>query len=266
MLDAIRQKKTKVHLRYLGHREEGERRVCEEDEITSTIFGPMALLPAHDVLYFWKRIIIHESAERFFPENDLQECIIKLWPSSNSGIRVEPDILITFKWRNGEQRHLLVEIKWRSPLSSDDQLQDQWLHFLSDDQQRNSLHLFIAREVSEGVAARARKDVWTNVGGRRLLLISWARIRSTTGLVMPGSSGFSRWAELTNVFLSKLNIGQFVGFKEVRPPDFSITRLKPLFWSENQRVGIDCIADHDPLSIERRSCYCISALFWGCAA
>lgn len=39
MLHSITQNKSRLHLRYLGHREEGEHRVAEEDEIICSTGG-----------------------------------------------------------------------------------------------------------------------------------------------------------------------------------------------------------------------------------
>jgi hypothetical protein len=51
MLQTIFHKKTKIYSRYLGHRDEGERRVSEEDELTGLLLGSLAFMPQKESAY-----------------------------------------------------------------------------------------------------------------------------------------------------------------------------------------------------------------------
>lgn len=57
MLHAFCHKKSGLYKRYLGHREQGEKRVCEEDEITALIMGPLDYLSAEATGMFWRALI-----------------------------------------------------------------------------------------------------------------------------------------------------------------------------------------------------------------
>lgn len=58
MLHAFSHKKSRLYQRYLGHRDEtSERRVTEEDEITSLMMGPLAFLSPAAITAFWIAVV-----------------------------------------------------------------------------------------------------------------------------------------------------------------------------------------------------------------
>ncbi|MEZ3137370.1 hypothetical protein ACBG90_21955 [Stutzerimonas kunmingensis] len=213
MLHAISRKKTCLHHRYLGHREEGERRVMEEDELTATLMGPLAFFPASAVSALWREII---GPRTDWPEGEPVRAGVEFWPSRvHSGRRIEPDLLVSLHWRDGTRRLLLVEFKWRAPLSGERQLHRQWLDFLSDEERETALHLFIAPEVSQGLGALAEEDVW----GRRLLLRTWQDIlNSAETFKGAGQSPLAEWAVQIEKVLGLLGISAFGGFLRLGPP------------------------------------------------
>lgn len=128
MLHAFCQQKSRLYKRYLGHREEGEKRVSEEDEITSLLIGPLDYLPPQASGSFWRALIEREISESLtFPAGPIDRVRMKFWPRRS----IEPDLLVELDWCTGERRLLLVELKWNAPLSGDDQLHRQWNEFLT---------------------------------------------------------------------------------------------------------------------------------------
>jgi len=223
MLHAIAKGKTKFYRRYLGKRDDDERRVCEEDEITSTVFGPMDFLPAADVYDFWCQVLHSSGHKAFMPNTPASNVKIDLWPRRNfqdEGSSIEPDGLINLAFPDGTQRHLLLELKWRAPLSGDDQLHRQWKYFLNRTEQAQALHLFIAPEISAGAYAPnnegAGGDVWKD--GSRLVLLPWLRIRAILGEIAKENSALGRWAKLSDQFLARLEIRRFSGFTQLAVP------------------------------------------------
>lgn len=66
MLHATVKGKSALHERYLGRRDEGERRVHEEDEITSAIFGPLDFMAPAEVARFWHSVgLVHRAVDLF---------------------------------------------------------------------------------------------------------------------------------------------------------------------------------------------------------
>jgi hypothetical protein len=56
-----RRGKSTLYKRYLGHREKGELHVHGEDEITSTVIGPLDFLLPSEVHYFWNNVLKEET-------------------------------------------------------------------------------------------------------------------------------------------------------------------------------------------------------------
>ena len=94
MLHAITHNKSRVYQRYLGHREPGEKRVSEEDEITALIMGPLAFLPASAIGAFWMALVKKGKPEAF-PEGPVAQAEMRFWPRKN---RIEPDMLVELWW------------------------------------------------------------------------------------------------------------------------------------------------------------------------
>lgn len=212
MLHAITQKKTRLHLRYLGHREDGEKRVAEEDEITALIMGPLAFLPDSAIAAFWMALAKWGNPEVEFPTGEVTKAEMTFWPRSKS---IEPDLRVDLSW-GGEQRVLLVEFKWRATLSGENQLHKQWQEYLSPEERECAWHLFIAPGTSEGSNALSRDDVWKG----RLLLRSWFDVLNMLReLSVPHAHLLQCWASEVRACLSRLGIRPFSGFSCLSPPD-----------------------------------------------
>ena len=224
MLHAFRREKSRLYKRYLGHREEGERRVCEEDEITALILGPMDYLPPAAVGIFWRAVIEQCSPELplAFPPGPVVRAEMHFWPRRN----IEPDLLIELHWAGGVRRLLLVELKWNAGLSGSDQLQLQWREFLTSAEREVAYHVFIAPEISAGVTALSKENIW----GGRLLLRSWVSILHVLQhLGSAPDDGFAKWKSQVVSFLARLGIKPFRGFAGFNVPQN--TSGSPIFWS-----------------------------------
>lgn len=231
MLHAFSRKKSQLYKRYLGHREAGEKRVSEEDEITALIMGPLDYLPASVSGAFWRAVVEQRghANDLLFPAGAPWQVSMRFWPRSI----IEPDLLVELVWPDGERRLLLVEFKWRAPLSGKDQLHRQWREFLKPEEQRIAYHLFIAPELSEGLNALGQEDVWRG----RLLLRSWFMIlqvlRDLRGL---DGAGFQRWQPQVVNLLGLLGVRQFQGFEHLHP--YPSAPAYPLvFWAPIQGFG-----------------------------
>ena len=211
MLHAVERKKTTYYRRYLGHRDGHEIRVGEEDEITSTVFGPLEFMEAASVFQFWGEVFRLQGRSAVFPTERPVRFNFVLWPKKN---RVEPDAHLTFFWADNQRFDILIEIKWRAPLSGKDQLHAQWLDYLDKDVRKNCWHVFIAPEISAGLAAResGKGNVWRIGDDDRLILVSWAQIRDALFKCRTRSDGLARWAALTSDFLERIGIRRFDGF------------------------------------------------------
>ncbi|MGD9583419.1 MAG: hypothetical protein AB7V26_07085 [Lysobacterales bacterium] len=242
MLHAIAQGKSKLYRRYLGHRDGAETHVSEEDEITSTILGPLCLLDASDVAKFWRKVLqpTHQSA--FLIDEDPFSAKVSLWPtrtvSGASRSRIEPDLLIELTWkgtREGEterKRILLCELKWRAPLSGENQLMRQWTKFLSPEERTDALHIFLGLDIAAGISALERKNVWGEAPQHRLVLMSWLEVRDSLKRIEGEATPLGRWAELSNRFLERLQVRQFRGIHAIEHEHLlhATTANNPIFW------------------------------------
>lgn len=220
MLHAITHNKSRIYQRYLGHREHGEKRVSEEDEITALIMGPLAFLPASAIGAFWMALAKKGKPEAF-PEGPVTQAEMRFWPRNN---RIEPDMLVELWW-GAERWSLLIEFKWRAPLSGDDQLHKQWKNCLSHDEQKQALHIFIAPETSAGIEAKDRDDIWKG----HLLLRSWFDVLNTLQQLKNSELLLHRWSEEVIRCLEKLGIRPFCGFKDLGALEIAPQRTE-IFW------------------------------------
>lgn len=215
MLHAFSHKKSKLYLRYLGHRDEAtEQRVAEEDEITSLIMGPLAFLSPAAIAAFWNALVQLSDQGHAFPEEPPTSVDMHFWPRRLRRGNIEPDLRVDLAWGN-ETRTLLVEFKWRAPLSGKRQLHDQWNLYLEPEEQSRALHLFIGLDTSEGINALNREDVWHG----KLLMRSWfdvltavSTIKSGPGLVL------RRWSDQVQNFMKLLAVQPFGGFESMISP------------------------------------------------
>lgn len=228
MLHSFCHRKSNLYRRYLGHREEGEKRVCEEDEITSLIMGPLDYLSDQARALLWKALVEHGSTtERAFPSGPIRSAEMKFWPRKS----IEPDLLVQLEWETGERRIILVEFKWRAPLSGDDQLHRQWSEFLTADERDVAYHLFIAPDISAGLNALGRENVWQG----KLVLRSWLDVLNVLSEMDCSTDiGLSKWRFHVTDFLGRLGIERFQGFRGLYLP--VLPECAQLFWRKD---GLD---------------------------
>jgi len=234
LLHAITHKKSNIHRRYLGHREQEERFVKEEDELTALLMGPLAFLPCADITNFWAKI----SAAGWSTENWSKEktcsAVMDFWPKRYYQERkyIEPDLFVTLTREDGTKRYLLVEFKWRASLSGKLQLQDQWLKFLTEEERKSAIHIFIGPDISYGLKA-ITKDKQDNVDtwGGRLLLCSWHKIQGElSSLAKDDMTSLGKWAFQVMQVLTALNIRPYRGFSELCTPGMR-PKERTIFWT-----------------------------------
>jgi hypothetical protein len=224
MLHALTRNKSKLHERYLGHRESGEKKVSEEDEITALIMGPLAFLPSGAIGSFWKALL-KDVPSNLFPDESVTDAQMTFWPRAD-WTRVEPDLRVDLSWES-KKLTLLIEFKWRAPLSGRDQLHRQWNEYLLAHERQRALHLFIAPDISAGLAAREQDDIW----GDQLILRSWFDILNVMqdGLAGPEHIQLQRWKKEVIDCLQKLSIHPLGGFQRISPPAQPVAPAE-VFW------------------------------------
>jgi len=213
MLQAFARRKSRLYQRYLGHREPGEHKVSEEDEITALVMGPLEYLPQDAQVLVWRTILEwHQPHPPLpFPSTAVKDTQIHFWPRNT----IEPDMVVELEWVCGTRRVILVEFKWNAPLSGQDQLHRQWKEFLSDEQRKHSIHLFIAPETSSAINAISDSDIW----GGRLIRRSWPNIISSLlDLRFSPHRGVSVWSVQVIHFLKLLRLDGFQGFNHLQAP------------------------------------------------
>ncbi|ADU65152.1 hypothetical protein Selin_0398 [Desulfurispirillum indicum S5] len=213
MLHAITQKKGTLYKRYLGHREDGQGKVHEEDELTAILLGPLALLPPAVSARFWCELLRARSAPGL-PEGYPEKAEMVFWPSRwRDGKRIEPDLHVKLTWPGNRQYSLLVELKWRSPLSGEWQLHDQWERYLFGNERNYGWHMFIGIETSGAQTALAKRDNWAG----KLLPISWYQILGIIEQIQRDHNlhELHPWALQVQRALDRLNIRRFLGFRHM---------------------------------------------------
>jgi hypothetical protein len=223
MLHSFCHGKSHLYRRYLGHRDVGEKRVCEEDEITSLIMGPLDYLPSEASGSFWRALIERDVGEELaLPSGPISRVQMKFWPRRT----IEPDLLVELHWPTGEHRIVLVEFKWNAPLSGNDQLHRQWNEFLTHAERKIAHHVFIAPEISAGLNAMSQDNIWKG----RLILRSWINILDVLKqLDCSRDAGLEKWKFQVTTLLGNLGIRRFQGFRDLSPPPS--LQQSPSFWS-----------------------------------
>lgn len=229
MLHAFNQGKSGLYKRYgcryhRGHREADEKQVCEEDEITALIMGPLDYLPAEESGAFWQALIGPPTGEGtlLLPPGPVARVHMRFWPR----LGVEPDLLVELHWSSGERRLLLVEFKWNAPLSGDDQLHRQWREFLTQPEREEAVHLFIGLDISAALNAVGKENIW----GERLIMRSWMNVLDVLHQFKGApTTGLERWSYQVSTFLKRLKIERFQGFEGLTTP--SALPEQTVFWS-----------------------------------
>jgi len=206
MLHAFSHKKSRLYQRYLGHRDESsERRVTEEDEITSLMMGPLAFLSPAAIAAFWSAVVRLRNPDVEFPSESPSRADMHFWPRRG---KIEPDLRVDLAW-GSDVRVLLVEFKWRAPLSGENQLHDQWRHYLVPQERTGAFHLFIGLDVSEGINALNREDIWHG----KLLMRSWFDVLTAVSSIKTGPGlELHLWSDQVQKSLKLLAVQPFRGF------------------------------------------------------
>jgi hypothetical protein len=250
VLHATAKNKTKLYERYLGFKELGDVRNCKaEDEITSTIIGPMDFMSSDEIHRFWSELFRVVARDDILPKHPPTYMEILLWPKgedhSGTGKSIEPDATIEFIWSDGVRRFLLIELKWHAKLSGENQLHRQWMGYLTDEERKSAFHLFIAPTITEGASAKTSDlgNVW--IDGDRLVLIPWETFRCTLNCITDYdgvSTALGRWSSFSDKFLKCIGIKRFVGFSHLTDElRFLHQPLTPLFWKPFQGFKLDNI-------------------------
>ena len=231
------QGKSNRYKAYMGYRELHSPVVHAEDEVTSTVLGPLDFLSSKAVFTFWRTVFSVAGYNHILPCDPPNKSKVVFWdarPARQGGLRIEPDGRIDLFWDNQRQpRHqtLLIEVKWRAPLSGDDQLHRQWCDYLTDEERAITHHVFIGITTAEGLAAKHSQlgNVWQG----RLILISWLQIRAAFSELMHRDDELGRWSKLADRFLEKVGIRRFLGFSRFQYENCAITSfIEPVFWSQ----------------------------------
>lgn len=237
MLHAFSHKKSRLYRRYLGHRDETtEHRVAEEDEITSTLIGPLAFLSPAAIAAFWGALVHLRNPEYPLPTDAPTRAEMYFWPRKG---RIEPDLRVELTWSTHIQI-LLVEFKWRAPLSGQEQLHDQWKSYLDADEQSRALHLFIGLDTSEAINALNRRDVWNG----KLLTRSWFDILTAVATIRTGPGlELRRWSEQVRRCLKLLAVEPFSGFESIAQPQLQAISGHVFFAQSKSVNTYECISD-----------------------
>jgi hypothetical protein len=214
MLHAIQKKKTSYYTRYTGHRDGSEKRVSCEDEITSSVFGPLDFMATEAVFQFVKAIFRAIGQQSKFPAGAPVSHELLFWPRRK---HVESDAHLLLKWPNDENVNILLEVKWRAALSGEHQLHLQWNNYFERKERETGWHIFLAHEISEGITARQSPDGerWQVNCEDRLLLLSWLQFRLALSELNKRQDAIARWAGVTDGFLDRVGIRHFCGFSNI---------------------------------------------------
>lgn len=205
MLHAMAQRK--AHFLFT-HRSETQR-MPREDIMTSTIFGPLLLLPQRDRKFVLQRLFR-------LPEDRLSGDIdLAFWPSwrSRDG-RIEPDLIVRLdcSGKEGCGAHVLVEVKWDSPFSVD-QLKKQIQAAPAD---FGDCVGVVTLTKYRGTGRDELTSLRGAAGAIPSRALSWRDVQATA--IRLGresrSDGIWTWAQLASSCLGSLNLQGFQGFGE----------------------------------------------------
>lgn len=255
MLHAVMKRKTRYYKRYEKRTphasdsdlndQERERHVSQEDEITSTVLGPLDFLPFHDFHRFWQELLCAAGHNKFLPDQSPSRIKLLMWDRRvvNDGTPIEPDVVVTMDWEDGTSRILLIEMKWHSPLSGTNQLHRQWMQYLTEMERAGAVHILIAPNISEGAHApnneKAGGNVWQTTGENHLVLMPWLKFRNILSAFSREDSGLGRWARHADQFLERINVRKFGGFNNWEYQISLPSRLPScVFWQPYRFSGL----------------------------
>lgn len=176
MLHAIEKNKSKLYERYWGVRDSFvSGNITAEDEITSTIFGPLEFMTPSDVWCIARKMLGDKAAKDVKPVG----FELKFWNKLKSEKEndIEPDAELIFDCGGGEFIAILFELKWNALEGKDKegrlQLDKQWPEFklhLKEKKNCDCYHLFIAKENAvNAVKGALEKQERVNIWGNKLI-------------------------------------------------------------------------------------------------
>ena len=213
MLHAARKNKTRLPAqRYAAWSASGEARRTQEDEITSTIFGPLDFMPQETVNCIINAIFQDSCC------TDDDEISMELWPRID---RIEPDILFTKKSTDGSVMYFVIEVKWNAPLG-ETQVVDQIKAVRKERNPKNIKHMVLSR-FSLPVGTLSENCTWMDFK---------ERLQAGKKTYPRDDSIYGKWCELTTDFLEACNVRHFRGFGRTMENSICLPRNnKHIFWS-----------------------------------
>ncbi|MHB8762645.1 MAG: hypothetical protein ACYC6J_09760 [Coriobacteriia bacterium] len=253
-----------------------------EDEITSTVFGPLRYFPAQEIFSIFRDLLdLPEGAG----SEPVEEVVFDFWPNlATDGGRVEPDLLIQFVGPKGPGLSVLVEVKWDTGRSSACQLVAQWRQLLASPSQKGGrqVHVYLVKHRARGAAERHRSMAIARRGceecdtprtctpARRkrigsghstktdwLKLVTWGDVRLLLRrLAKNDSPMLSNWAGSCDAFLSRVGITTLEGFRWVDNVPLNAEHVRSAtFW--NPEGWFDFLKKNDLLVLPRQEVH-----FW----
>ena len=197
MLHAVAQRKARSFL----IRSAGTRGTIPlEDIITSSVFGPLAVLEPHRV---WTAL--HIAFEMHPPDWKPARSDVVFWPRSSDG--VEPDMMVNFGDLQENRLRFLIEIKWNSGFGHE-QASRQWDAFGGP----HVRHIFIARDALS-IRKHWTDDPVTPEWRASRVAVTWSDMKDRLRReAVRQDQQLARWAMLVDNFLEALGEGTFTGF------------------------------------------------------
>lgn len=218
-----------------------------EDEITSTIFGPLTYFSSSEIWYFFETLIKYMLVdENLWPVRSSKQINVKFffWPlmKTTNGEKIEPDVLVKFRVKKATILTILVEVKWDCLQSSQDQLAKQW-DAIDSFERENCFHLYLVRRLKEAECEikrmfernsgvdlskfRFNKRIWQ----QRLFCMSWEQLMYIAQEnLLSGSLSLNKWASNIAAFLSKLSVPRIIGLKNIIQNNVPLLQEPNIFW------------------------------------
>lgn len=257
MLKAVKHNKTQLHSRrYAGRKEnddtsDGYKRT-QEDEITSTVFGPLDYFPVNEQWEFFRFLFQTCNLKSdILPSGDPEHCEFKFWDRR----QIEPDLVVRFEFPDQKKLIVLIEVKWESDLSGSDQLRKQWYEYLGEEEHKNAIHIFLDKTGSVGDHGPKRVEKpWS----QKFCAIRWLHVRNTCWNLIDKSDVSVKlkcWAKDIDCFLGALRVRAFRGIASTEGEGGSIVLVGgttlggKIFFHRNRRFlippdyqgdGFDC--------------------------
>ena len=207
-----------------------------EDEITSSVFGPLSFMQVEDVWALFNAWL--PIPDELLPGTQPTKVSFAFWPNllKDIGGLIEPDLVCRFK--NDKDEHLLtimIEVKWNAG-SGDNQLIKQW-GALPDMEKEKAIHVYLVKKTAAG-KKEIEKSLATEVfflkkqWRERLFCVGWRSLIETIKFKRPRSisPAMGRWSDAVEAFLRKLGLTAFSGFDWLEKTKPIIVPETEAFW------------------------------------